>query len=70
MRRASMKQRMFVAAVSAGAAARPLRTRAQQARKALIGFVGWWPPKMASHLDALGLRTPEALLARADVVSE
>jgi putative ABC transport system substrate-binding protein len=48
-----MKRRTLVAAMGACAAAWPPILRAQQARKALIGFVSWWPPEMASHLEAL-----------------
>ena len=58
MRRASINRRTFIAFAGACSAAWPLALRAQQPKKAVIGFVSWWPPEMASHLDALreGLR--------------
>jgi putative ABC transport system substrate-binding protein len=58
MRRASIHRRTFVTSAGVCASVWPLALRAQQAKRAVIGFVSWWPPDMASHLDALreGLR--------------
>jgi putative tryptophan/tyrosine transport system substrate-binding protein len=52
-----ISRRAFTA-LALGTAAWPRVVLAQQSKKAVIGFVSWWPPEMASHLEALreGLR--------------
>lgn len=47
-----MRRRDFVG-MAGSAALVPSAARAQTRKKALVGFVSWWPPEMASHLEAL-----------------
>lgn len=52
-----MRRRLFMM-LAGGAAAWPAALHAQRRKMSVIGFVSWWPPEMANHLEALreGLR--------------